>query len=866
MRPFPAVNSSGVVDAWMVCAVRGEIGLPPSQLFASAPARLPRLTDTLLPWQPVSTGDGMLDLRPLLPAPGQNEAPVIVYAYSSYYAPRAGQASLAVQSDSALTIWVNGKALISSKGGAPLIIDKELQANVALQPGLNTLLARVEPGAAGWRFSARLHYLWPGKITTQAGAGNDSITIYPALSSTLRTLTVRSDDGRTGRPTREQISIEVFAPGLRRVSTRTVNRGTSTTFDTTRWEEGPYEVRATLLSPQPRPVIGHLLWYKGDPLPAAQRIVKQIDQLDVTTPEGMNRQLIAGVLRDELGFMPQYLSSLAQKTIIALLMEWAEYDQAAQGLPGPVRPGGFVRLAYRDGVDDSPQFARAYLPASYDATKRWPLVVNMHGMRGSNPPYSSYVSFDRRFDVLADRFNAIMLYPHGRGNTFYQGIGDADVMRTIALAQQTLNIDDQRIYLMGYSMGGAGAWHVGAHYPERFAALGPIYGGREYRVTSDEIHIRTLSPRAQYRLERLKSSFVNVESLYSTPVFVNHGTADATVPLAISRYGVTLLQRWGYNVRYWEHAGKGHIQPLGCENELLGWLLAQRLQPNPPEVRIRATDLRNAAAHWARIEQRQQPWAVMTLQARLFAPNAIRLVTSNVQSLLLTLPPALFDAAQPIFVLWNNRPVASFMPADGAIRLALPGYRQQTRQKRAGCEGPVSDVYQTPFAIVIGTQSPDPAMNEACREVAAALVARWEKNQNWTPRVFDDRNLTRAQADEYSLILIGGPGENAVAARLAPRLPVRITSTSITLGPKTIEATDAALHFIHPSPNNPDRYVVLLAANSPTAMRLCPTLPDDVDFAISDANSMPWIMGGFFNNQWQLDPNYIEWGTGWGWN
>ena len=93
-------------------------------------------------------------------------------------------------------------------------------------------------------------------------------------------------------------------------------------------------------------------------------------------------------------------------------MEFAELQQEEGGGPGGARPHGMFRLAYRDEVDGSPQFARAYLPAGYTAEKQWPLVINLHGFRSSNPSYVQMDGSDARHDALADRHGAIVVYPH----------------------------------------------------------------------------------------------------------------------------------------------------------------------------------------------------------------------------------------------------------------------------------------------------------------------------------------------------------------------------------------------------------------------------------------------------------------------
>src|SRR5205823_11075529 len=53
-------------------------------------------------------------------------------------------------------------------------------------------------------------------------------------------------------------------------------------------------------------------------------------------------------------------------------------------------------------------------------------------------------------------------------------LSEKDVLNVLALVRKEFTIDDKRIYLMGHSMGGAGAWHLGTKYPNLWAGLAPI--------------------------------------------------------------------------------------------------------------------------------------------------------------------------------------------------------------------------------------------------------------------------------------------------------------------------------------------------------------------------------------------------------
>ncbi len=111
-------------------------------------------------------------------------------------------------------------------------------------------------------------------------------------------------------------------------------------------------------------------------------------------------------------------------------------------------------------------------------------MVRLHGFNPANPAYIRWWNVDFRHSLAdveyGDGEGVIYLEPHGRGNTNYLGLGDADVLRAIAEARAHLNVDADRIYLCGDSMGGWGTWNVGTRHPDLFAALAPIYGGSDY--------------------------------------------------------------------------------------------------------------------------------------------------------------------------------------------------------------------------------------------------------------------------------------------------------------------------------------------------------------------------------------------------
>jgi predicted esterase len=183
-----------------------------------------------------------------------------------------------------------------------------------------------------------------------------------------------------------------------------------------------------------------------------------------------------------------------------------------------------------------------YVPASYTSARPFPLVVALHGL-GANE--DSMLSPLYGIPPLAERHGFIVVAPLGyRVDGGYGAFGsgqrgqfsEQDVMEVIKIVRAQYKIDDNRIYLMGHSMGGIGTWALGAKYPDMWAALGPISG---------------------------VSSPATVQKMRAVPEIVVHGDADDIVPVSGSRTMVEEMKKLGVDVKYIEVPGGNHINVAG---------------------------------------------------------------------------------------------------------------------------------------------------------------------------------------------------------------------------------------------------------------------------------------------------------------
>lgn len=851
---FPNPNATGLEIDYLT-AQGGEARIHPWPGMAER-----RPDGTAAIWTEETSPDDVFDLLKAFPdRPTEN---VAGYAYSEILWPRTEMAVLSVGSDDGVKVWVNGVVALDHAIRRGVTKDED-QVEVPLKAGRNSLLVKVEQGAAAWGFAvrflskAKLLLLPPRGVSVTASgpdAGNPGM-----LTVELGKTSLSSDS------VQPPVTVNVIAAGGAMMATRISPAGSELRWPMDAWPEGVYDIRATAPQPDGRASTAYTMWYHGDALAAAERLLSAASGADRDSQTGIVLSMLAELVHDKLGKDLSHAKREDLPSVYSALMEWEELQM--DGGRGAIRPNGFVRLAYRDPVDDSPQYCRAYLPLDYSPTQKWPMVVHLHGYNPDNPPYVKW-GIDGRHHGWADTYGVIVLEPMGRYNTTFWGIGEKDVIRSIQLAKEQLSVDDDRVYLVGESMGGGGTWYVGTRHPELFAAIAPQFGGHDYHADLTDEQAAKLSPHDRYRVEA-RSMFVQAESLLTTPVFVNHGDKDDIVKVGYSRYAVGLLQRWGYNVRYWEHPGSGH-GGFNVDDDMMRWLLPLRRVSAPRHVRLRAAEVASASAHWIRVEQCLDPWQLMNVDAEVTGPNVIRLDTENVARITLSPPQVLVDSAAPLQIVWNGKDVRTVDLSHGPVTMNVEGYTPSPGGKTPERFGRMDDVYRTPFAIVVGTRSKNPVMQRFVQRAADRIVAWWRQWQHVVPRVYRDTDLTAEDAAKYSLVLLGGPAENSVTRNFGNRLPLKVLPHGFRIDGKDFVAKDALAQVVSPNPLNAARYIAVIAADSPAGMYLMARLPGDLDYAVVDGrvpdpdadrpDSKVRIAGGMFNNAWHFEGAFLELG------
>ena len=134
------------------------------------------------------------------------------------------------------------------------------------------------------------------------------------------------------------------------------------------------------------------------------------------------------------------------------------------------------------------------------------------------------------------------------------------------------DIDNNRLYITGLSMGGYGTWSVVSHYPDFFAAAVPICGGGDPFRLPKNVPPEKIGIRNEFLPEGLQAA-------KALPIWTFHGDKDGAVPLLETQRLVKLLQDAGSQIKFTVDEGAGHVESWqnGYANpQLWKWMFSQK--------------------------------------------------------------------------------------------------------------------------------------------------------------------------------------------------------------------------------------------------------------------------------------------------
>ncbi|MFQ6070787.1 MAG: prolyl oligopeptidase family serine peptidase [Candidatus Aminicenantales bacterium] len=247
-------------------------------------------------------------------------------------------------------------------------------------------------------------------------------------------------------------------------------------------------------------------------------------------------------------WIEKYMENESPYADLSSLERWMEelnflLKNVENGKPALFLPGRVGTLAHRSQIDGTLQPYSVFVPEDYTGARPVPLFVTLHGSGVDEE--KTIISVARAYLETRMRKRVarmIILAPRARGlSDWYTGNSGQDVIECINHLKNLYMIDERKIVIDGFSMGGYGAWRLSLLHPEIFEAA--------------VIRSGAVSPPEYVKGENVLDL---IEKGKNKQFFIVHGLKDNSIPVEEAREAVQKLKELGIKHRYIELKKAGH--------------------------------------------------------------------------------------------------------------------------------------------------------------------------------------------------------------------------------------------------------------------------------------------------------------------
>lgn len=534
-----------------------------------------------------------------------------------------------------------------------------------------------------------------------------------------------------------------------------------------------------------------------------------------------------------------------------------------------------VILGYRSRVDGSIQPYRVTLPTGFHPGdgQKWRIDIILHGRDGT----INEVKFLNAAEVAKPGapHEAILIEPYGRGNNAFRWAGETDVFESTAdfLSRPALAVSrsEKQPILRGFSMGGAGTWHIGLHHPFQFSVIGP---GAGFSTTRG--YIRNLPPKLPEYQEKCLHIYDAVdyaENAFNVPVVAYSGEKDAQKAAAdnIER----ALKGFPEPLRFTHLIAPGleHRMPPEWQAKAEAEYKKMMVSPRPQNRRVRFVTYTSQYGHadWAIIHSLEKQYEKATFDGT-WNDTGVQIRTANIRAFGITgytkanpsIRSLMIDG-QSVRVPASDspshvKPLTLIKDAKGNWQAVdkVQGYGRLL--KWGDCDislqGPIDDAFRGGFRVLGPSQAGRSPKTDT--HIAASYNRfrhEWDKWMRGTLPTEDKPNT--------HLVLFGDPQSNPLIAKVLPQLPITWTQKKLVVNGVEYDARTHVPVLIYPNPLAPTRYVVLNSGHTfhdadfrGTNALLYPRLGDWAVLKPTPTQSDPAaaevVAAGLFDENWQF--------------
>jgi hypothetical protein len=475
---------------------------------------------------------------------------------------------------------------------------------------------------------------------------------------------------------------------------------------------------------------------------------------------------------------------------------------------------------------------------------------------------------------------ALVLHPFGRFSCANKFAGEVDTFEALEHAKKFYPIDEDRIIMRGFSMGGAAAWQFATHFAGLWCGANPGAGFSETPEFLKMFQAEDVmaAPWYEQKLWHWYNATDYALNLTQCPTVAYSGELDKQKQAADIMSKALLAEQIDMvHIVGPQTAHKIHPDSLVEIEDRLTDITAWGRDRAPADIHFTTWTLRYNQMKWVRIDAMEKHWERARVHAQIVGYKHVMVKTSGITGLTLMVPPghSTFPLTEKAAIQVDGQEMEVSRPKldkSWTVHLQKSGktWNQVLKPhegtagpvKKHGLQGPIDDAFMSAFLFVKPTGQ---AMTEAGGKWATAELERaqfeWRRQFRGDAPVKADKDITDADIAASNLVLWGDPASNSVLARVLDKLPVKWTKDALVVNQKTHPAATSVPVLIYPNPLNPEKYVVINSSftyreyDYLNTARQAPKLPDwaVIDTVNGRDSRQPGkvLDAGFFNEVWK---------------
>ncbi len=456
-----------------------------------------------------------------------------------------------------------------------------------------------------------------------------------------------------------------------------------------------------------------------------------------------------------------------------------------------------------------------------------------------------------------------------------------DALEVLDIATNKFNIDKNRVYLTGHSMGGHGTWHLGTNYPDRFAAIGPSAGWISiwsYRIRSliDTTKIKEMLIRPA----RQSDTYQFATNLKQNGIYIIHGDADKNVPIQQAYSMVDVLKNFHKDYEFHIEKGAGHWWDNSDEDgaDCVDWLpmfdfFARHSIPGKDRIKSINFITSNLAVssknYWVEIINQNIQQKDSKIDIKLdYGKKRFVGKTFNIKVLALDVS-MLLDKSTFSIELDNQLIENIIKPESNKIYLKYDNDKwtltgePSKKNKYPSRTGNIREVLNNNVVFVYGTKGNKEENLWAYQKARYDVERLWYQG-NASIEIIKDSDFTPEKYKDRNVVLFGNANTNSAWKLLLSESPIQVEKNVLKIGNKKYKGNDYSLIFIRPRNDSEIASVAAVSGTGITGMKLANftpyyhpyiNLPDVIiynsEITKSDDEGIKFI--GYFGNDWSID-------------